>query len=198
MEENEINYIEDLAKKFRMKVFKPLKFFSKIFNVCYSQEDVSKLLNKAMELKESAQSTIQTLSEEQKILMFNHHTDITKLSSLKTELEDLKVGLNTSNKEKEILENNIVLLKEKHKKEIDKLAKTISNLQYSKCCLEKEVVGLRTDLNECNQKFEDKTKNNNKESGQFMDKLLKKNEKLTNELKEIKEYLKKKKIKIEL
>lgn len=191
MEELEIEYIEDKAKNFRVSEFKPVGFFSKLFNVCYLDVDVSKLLTKALIIKELAENKIKEIKAE---LRFSQDL----VNEYKAATQELNGELNELTSVKTNLEKDLENYKEKHKKEIEKLAKTISDLQYKKCCLEKEVVGLRTDLNECNQKFEDKTKNNNKQSGQFMDKLLKTNEKLSNELKALKDYLKKKKIKVEL
>lgn len=191
MEELEIESVEEKAKNFRTSVFRPLGVFSKFFNDCYGILEVDKLLNKAIILKELAEDKIKELKNSLKITE-------DKFRETNLELEETKLNLYTLSSYKINLEKDLVSLKEKHKKELEKLAKTISDLQYSKCNLEKEVIGLRTDLNECNQKFENKTKNNNKESGQFMDKVIKKNEKLENELKQIKDFLKKKKIKIEL
>ena len=191
MEDMDIEYIEDKAKKFRVNVFKPVGFFSKLFNKCYLDSSVDNLLSKALILKELTEDKIKELKEEIKYsttLINNYKKDAIELRD-----EIYQLTLSKSN-----LEKDLKHLKSKQITETEKLIKTIKDLQYSKCCLEKEVVGLRADLNECNKKFDDKTKNNNKQSGQFMDKLLKTNEKLSNELKNIKEFLKKKKIKIEL
>lgn len=191
MEELEIVLVEEKAKNFRTSVFRPLGFFSKFFNDCYGILEVDKLLSKAIILKELAEDKIKELKNSLK-------TTEEKLRLSNLELEESKLNLYSLSSSKINLEKDLQSLKDKHKKELEKLAKTISDLQYSKCNLEKEVLGLRTDLNECNQKFENKTKNNNKESGQFMDKVIKKNEKLESELKQIKDFLKKKKIKLEL
>ncbi len=191
MEELEIVLVEEKAKNFRTSVFRPLGFFSKFFNDCYGILEVDKLLSKAIILKELAEDKIKELKNSLK-------TTEEKLRLSNLELEESKLNLYSLSSSKINLEKDLQSLKDKHKKELEKLAKTISDLQYSKCNLEKEVIGLRTDLNECNQKFENKTKNNNKESGQFMDKVIKKNEKLESELKQIKDFLKKKKIKLEL
>lgn len=191
MEDLNTEYIEDKAKRFRINIFKPIGFFSKLFNRCYIEDDIDKLLSNAINIKELAESKIIELKDELKFSQDLVTEYKAAVQELNTELYDLTL-------EKTNLEKDLEKIKTKHSKEIEKLAKTIKDLQYSKCCLEKEVVGLRTDLNECNKKFDDKTKNNNKQSGQFMDKLLKTNEKLSNELKNIKEFLKKKKIKIEL
>lgn len=191
MEELEIVLVEEKAKNFRTSVFRPLGFFSKFFNDCYGILEVDKLLSKAIILKELAEDKIKELKNSLK-------TTEEKLRLSNLELEESKLNLYSLSSSKINLEKDLQSLKDKHKKELEKLAKTISDLQYSKCNLEKEVIGLRTDLNESNQKFENKTKNNNKESGQFMDKVIKKNEKLESELKQIKDFLKKKKIKLEL
>lgn len=191
MEELEIEAVEEKAKYFRTSEFKPLGFFSKFFNNCYGILEVDKLLSKAIILKELAEDKIKDLKSKLKITE-------DKFRETSLELEEKNLNLYSLSSDKINLEKDLQSLKDKHKKELEKLTKTISDLQYSKCNLEKEVISLRTDLNECNKKFENKAKNNNKESGQFMDRLVKRNEKLETELKEIKEFLKKKKIKIEL
>lgn len=191
MKESEIVSVEEKAKIFRTNIFKPLGFFSKFFNDCYSILEVDKLLSKAIKLKNLSEDKIDYL----KYTLKNANE---KFKETNLELEELKLSLISLSSTKINLEKDLQFQKDKHKTEVEKLAKTISDLQYSKCCLEKEIIGLRTDLNECNKKFEYKTQNNNKESGKFMDKVIKKNEKLEAELKAIKDFLKKKKITIEL
>lgn len=184
MEELEIESIADKAKKFRVQMFKPTGWFSKFFNICYDSVAVDNLLTKAIIIKELAEDKIISLVNEVKLLSGKNNDLILE----KVEFEETIKTLHTF----------IDSQKDKHEKEINKLSKTIQDLTYSKSNLEEEIKGLRRDLNDCNKKFEAKQQNNNKESGQFIDKVLKKNEKLANELKAIKEELKKKKIKLDV
>lgn len=189
MEELEIEAVEEKAKYFRTSEFKPLGFFSKFFNNCYGILEVDKLLSKAIILKELAEDKIKDLKSKLKITE-------DKFRETSLELEEKNLNLYSLSSSKINLEKDLQSLKEKHKKELEKLAKTISDLQYSKCNLETEVKSLRKDLDTCNEKFKEKSKTSNKEVGSFMDKLLKTNEKLTNEVNSLKLQLKNKKIKV--
>lgn len=190
MEELEIEDITKKAKKFRMENFKPLGFFDKLFNICYSNYDVNRLLDKVIILKELAEDKIKIIKHE----LFHANNKIENLNEEKLANEN-KIKIMVLSIEN--LEKDLTLQKEKHVKEIGKLSKTIQDLTYCKFNLEEEIKGLRTDLNECNRKHEMKTVNNNKDNAQFLDKILKRNQKLTDELKDIKEFLKKKKITFE-
>ena len=189
MEDLEVELIEELGKNFRTNELKPIGFFSKLFNICYSSVDIYNILKKAVELKLKAQNRIEELTGN-----LDFSKDIIKEWEIKhTDL----VSENKSLLEKiEELENSLKTSQHKYTIETGKLAKTIDSLSYSKCNLETEVKSLRKDLDTCNEKFKEKSKTSNKEVGSFMDKLLKTNEKLTNEVNSLKLQLKNKKIKV--
>lgn len=179
-DENYISSEEVVKIRLESIGIKPLNkigFIKKFFLKCYNITDIRTIVEKYDSIKKELKSKNKELLESIDIINKNQ-------KSLENDLTE-KI---TIIKEKE---KNIFDIKDKHKKELLKLGKTIEEINYKNSSLESEVIHLRKDLDECklnlNKKFDTKIK----DTSNFLDKLLKKNESLTKENQVLKEEIKK-------
>lgn len=178
--DNDIKIInETLSSRFNIEV-KTSNFFTKLFLKCYNIKDVMTIIKKFLEELNSLKEDIK---KDKDIIKSNYNMIQDQIEMVKEKNNIIKE-----------LELSLQKEKDKYKKDIDKLSKTLQTESYNNGRLKEEVVGLRKDLCECRDKIKDENKHSTNETAKFIDSLVKKNEKLTNQLNKLKEEKKNKKV----